>query len=270
MILWGDNRQTLSDVESESVDCCVTSPPYYGLRTYSNSAYEIGREETTDAYITALCDVFSHVRRVLKSTGTCWLNLGDSYKDKQLLAVPWRVALALQANGWLLRADIIWHKSRVLPESVQDRPPRDHEYVFLLTKSKDYYYNASAIAEPCKWAGIVKDYTGEQKANQQNQTNAIREKKYTVGETRSQRTVWKLAPSQRNHDMHVAIMSEALVKRCLLAGCPTGGLVLDPFLGSGTTAAVAQELGLRWVGCELNRDYESSIIDATRQLGLLF
>ena len=331
MIIQADARHL--PLRDGSVDCCVTSPPYFGLRDYGNPS-QIGLEPTMQAYVGSVVQVFSEVRRVLKDTGTCWLNLGDSYaaggkggggsfmaerreaawqnrsslngfkiveglKQKDLCGIPWRVAFALQADGWYLRSDIIWSKPNPMPESVTDRPTKAHEYLFLLSKSERYYYDADAIAEPVSAAMLteidqgynglgLKDYeaAGVQNpssvkariiANARRKQDAVGKATYTgfndrydfdhPAPTRNRRTVWTI-PTMPYVGAHFATMPEALVEPCILAGCPVGGLVLDPFLGSGTVGAVAERLGRRWTGTDLT--YQQLAKKRTAQRGIRF
>ena len=312
------------------VQCVVTSPPYFALRDYGHPG-QIGLEATPDEYVAALVDVFTDVRRVLTDDGTLWLNLGDSYangtkwggqtggkhaaslhgktplvrakrslglKSKDLIGIPWRVAFALQADGWYLRSDIIWSKPNPMPESVTDRPTKSHEYLFLLAKSERYYHDAKAIAEPVSGAMLdqmeqgynglgLKDY---ESAGVQNPSSvkariiagARKRKQDAVGKstytgfndrydfdnpapTRNKRTVWTIR-TMPYAGAHFATMPEALVEPCILAGCPVGGLVFDPFLGSGTVGAVAERLGRRWVGTDLT--YQDLASARTAQRGI--
>lgn len=255
--------------------CCVTSPPYWGLRDYGHSD-QLGLEATPDLYVERMVAVFREVRRVLADDGTLWLNIGDCYagarggsqgetgqmadrsvaksrcrevgitrvadgcKPKDLVGIPWMLAFALRADGWYLRSDIIWAKPSPMPESVTDRPTRAHEYVFMLSKSASYFYDAGAIAEDA-----VSD----------------------VGK-RNARDVWTIA-TQPFDGAHFATMPPALAERCVLAGSQIGDEVLDPFLGSGTTGMVAERNGRRWFGVELQPDYEPIIRQRTAQRGLL-
>ena len=295
-ILVGDCLRTLQTLPDASVNCCVTSPPYWGLRDYGHDG-QIGQEPTPAAFVASLVAVFAEVRRVLRDDGTLWLNLGDSYaanrggtpmpaetlaggvsgrgaidakrgresgytphrdpaahglKHKDLIGIPWRVAFALQDAGWYLRQDIIWHKPNPMPESVTDRCTKAHEYLFLLAKSERYHYNAAAIAEDAaRGAAVSRFDTGKTATHQQGRAQA--------GErgdsaTRNRRSVWTIQ-TQPFAGAHFAVMPEALVERCILAGCPDGGTVLDPFCGSGTVPSVAARLGRRYIGCELNPDY---------------
>lgn len=301
----GDCRQTLGTLPEGLFQCCVTSPPYWLLRDYQHPD-QIGMEEQPDAYVAALVAVFRLVRRTLRNDGTLWLNIGDSYaasagggqgkdskfsgraaarlgvreqkqtkvtgglKPKDLCGIPWRVALALQADGWYLRSDIIWAKPNPMPESVTDRPTKAHEYVFLLAKSERYFFDANAIKEKATHAGRVIDYTGEQKANEADLTRhrtLPRGRKITVGDTRNARSVWSV-PSQCYDGAHFATMPPRLAERCILAGSRIGTAVLDPFMGSGTTGLAAEALGRRWLGCELTEAYGSLIRQRTAQCGL--
>jgi DNA modification methylase len=283
-----------------SVQCCVTSPPYFGLRDYGHDG-QIGLEETPDAYVAEMVALFREVRRVLKDDGTLWLNLGDSYartggtdrkvsatatvgstrntlnqitdrtttaakfgaKEKDLLGIPWRVAFALQADGWYLRSDIIWHKPNPMPESVTDRPTKAHEYVFLLTKSARYYYDSAAIAEEAKdWSsggpgtGIVptKHYSENNGGNAGLSSLAAKYKAGNQALTRNARTVWSIT-TQPFKGAHFATMPPELAERCIRAGSKLGDTVLDPFGGAGTTGLVADRLGRDATLIELNPAY---------------
>jgi site-specific DNA-methyltransferase (adenine-specific) len=265
-VLCGDARQQMSRLPDESVDTLVTSPPYYQQRNYAESD-QIGREATAETYVERLVEVFREARRVLKSTGTLWLVLGDKYDNKQLLGVPWRVALALQRDGWLLRSDIIWHKPNAMPSPVKNRPTTDHEYVFLLSKSDRYHYDVDAIREPhvtfterSRMRGgrnhfFKRDSTPEQGKNGGNSNlHNSRWDQAFHPKGRNKRTVWSV-PLSKFREAHFAVFPEPLVEDCIRAGCPAGGIVLDPFLGSGTTALVAQRLGRHYLGIDCNRQY---------------
>ncbi|MBX3219179.1 MAG: site-specific DNA-methyltransferase [Labilithrix sp.] len=250
----GDTRDALRDIDDGTFHCCVTSPPYWGLRDYGYEG-QIGAEATIDAYVQSLVEVFRDVRRVLREDGTLWLNIGDAYtsgnrtwrdtdkknparamtyrpptpkglKPKDLIGLPWRIAFALQADGWFLRSDIVWYKPNCQPESVKDRPTQAHEYLFLLTKSQDYYYDAAAIRE------TTKDGRG----------------------SRNRRSVWEVS-TEPYAGAHFAVFPRSLVRPCILAGSPRDGLVLDPFFGSGTVGAVCLEVGRQCVGIELKAEY---------------
>ncbi len=288
-ILIGDCRDVLRSLPEGSVDCCVTSPPYWGLRDYGVDG-QLGNERTYLEYVAHMVEVFREVRRVLRDDGTLWLNLGDCYatdtkwggssgekngdqgggarrerklttglKPKDLVGIPWRVAFALQDDGWYLRSDIIWHKPNPMPESVRDRPTKAHEYLFLLSKSERYYYDAEAAAEkstnrapgnvePHKYAKQYESGHGE------HRTAAGLERIREAKETRNRRTVWTVG-SQPYSGAHFATFPPKLIEPCILAGCPAGGTVLDCFGGSGTTGLVAEAHGRDWLLCELNPKY---------------
>lgn len=285
-ILVGDALARLRGMPDESVHCCVTSPPYFGLRDYGVDG-QIGLEESPEAFVARLVEVFAEVRRVLRADGTCWVNLGDSYandgkwggatsgkhvsglhgqggvgrgkrftglKPKDLVGIPWRVAFALQADGWWLRSDIIWGKPNPMPESVTDRPTKAHEYVFLLTKSARYWYDAGAIAEP----GAEPDRVRRGEAFGGKNGASVRHGAQSVItgsiSTRNARSVWTIA-IQPFPGSHFATMPPSLAERCILAGCPSGGTVLDPFGGAGTTGLVADRLQRDAVLIELNPGY---------------
>jgi len=297
MILIGDNRETLKTLDAGIAQTCVTSPPYWGLRDYGDED-QIGLESTPDEYVAELVAVFREVRRVLADDGTLWLNLGDSYaaggmsnpsgkstlkggkdrgasgyslsrtapaglKPKDLVGIPWRVAFALQADGWYLRSDIIWHKPNPMPESVTDRPTSAHEHVFLFAKSERYFYDADAIAEQATGRasgnGFVRDHRIAHGKGSENH--------WEGAETRNARNVWRIC-SKPYSGAHFATMPPALAKRCILAGSRVGDTVLDPFFGSGTTGQCAEKLGRGWVGCELQEDYADLIKERTAQRGL--
>lgn len=324
----GDCLDVLRTLEPSSVHCCVTSPPYWGLRDYAHAG-QLGLEATPGEYVDGLVAVMREVRRVLADAGTLWLNLGDTYaskargsdagwessrltnpggsqkaqaaslrstgerhrgkssglKEKDLVGIPWRVAFALQADGWYLRSDIIWSKLNPMPESVTDRPTKAHEYVFLLSKSARYYYDADAVREPYRYdgrkvttvvgrEGSLQHRNGERwpgigKAQAQARAEASpagadeSEPMDIVNVGRNVRTVWEIS-TQPYAEAHFATFPQELPRRCIAAGCAAGGTVLDPFMGSGTTALVARSLGRRSIGIELNGDYCSL---AARRLG---
>lgn len=286
-LITGDCRQVLRTLPEASVNCCVTSPPYWGLRDYGMDL-QIGKDDEPDQYVTSLLAVFRQVRRVLRPDGTVWLNLGDTYgADKNLLGIPWRVALALQADGWWLRCDCVWGKINCMPESVTDRPSRVHEYVFLLSRSKRYYYDGAAVVEaqseserqrrlreqqqgvvPMHYRLVRDSEHGQVKpgANGVARSVAARHALALKG-TRARRSVW-LIPNVPGDGQHFAQMPPELARVCILAGCPMGGTVLDPFAGSGTTCAVAEAEGRNSIGIELNLQYVALARRKTAQGGL--
>ncbi|MEC6413645.1 DNA-methyltransferase [Achromobacter xylosoxidans] len=338
----GDCRDVLRDLAASGIKAqtCVTSPPYFGLRDYGVDG-QIGLESTPEAYISKMVEVFREVRRVLADDGTLWLNIGDSYastapgtrnspqikgsksnaeqwanvrpdlrehgiKPKDLIGIPWMLAFALRADGWYLRQDIIWNKPNPMPESVEDRCTKAHEYVFLFSKSPRYLFDADAIKEPAaasshaRWAQDVEAQRGSDrvpgKSNGPMKAVGGRSRRDSFkrddskraqaipGQTagthredrpesewdtavRNRRSVWTVATTPYS-GAHFAVMPEALVEPCILAGSRPGDIVLDPFMGSGTVAAVAQRLGRRWLGAELNPDYLALQAERTRQGGL--
>lgn len=313
MIIVGDALSELKRMETESVDCCITSPPYYNLRDYGIDG-QIGLETIPEEYISKLVDVFREVRRVLKQDGTLWLNIGDSYagsgkgkrdthtrnmgnkgtlnnsalqgnfknaeiKPKDLIGIPWLLAFALRKDGWYLRQDIIWQKPNCMPESVRDRCTRSHEYIFLLSKSKQYYYDSEAISEPIAGSS-TKRYLQNIEAQkgsdrQPGKTNgnmkavlprfggekyakgSIRTKNgnvYIPSLRRNKRDVWTVSTAGFK-GAHFAVFPEKLIEPCILAGCKEGGTVLDPFCGSGTTGVVAAKNNRNFIGVEINPQY---------------
>lgn len=269
-IINGDALETLHTLPDCSVHCCVTSPPYWGLRDYGVSG-QLGLEPTPQEYVSRMVDVFREVRRVLRDDGTLWLNLGDNYaanrhgmkaadfglKSKDLVGIPWRVAFALQEDGWYLRQDIIWHKPNPMPESVTDRCTKAHEYIFLMAKNERYYYDQEAISENAKCAGQKVKTNGNQgmcSGYDGHRTRDGLKRGVVVANNRNRRSVWTVA----THSFawaHFATFPPDLIKPCILAGCPEGGTVLDPFFGSGTTGVVATQLGREYLGIELNPEY---------------
>jgi len=305
-ILPGNNIDTLKTIPDGSVDCCVTSPPYYGLRDYNING-QIGLEETPEDYIGKLVAVFREVWRVLHEKGTLWLNIGDTYagsgngsahypettvgriqgtnlgivnrpnlpsgnvpagcKPKDLIGIPWMLAFALRADGWYLRQDIIWHKPNPMPESVDDRCTKSHEYIFLLSKSARYYFDNKAIHEIAAYDGR-KDtrmkgshkYSGKDiYPTYKPQTFASRgHERWPTDEAgnfmRNKRDVW-IVNNKPFTGAHFAVFPEKLILPCILSGCPENGVVLDPFMGSGTTAVVAIKNFRKYIGCEINPEY---------------
>jgi DNA modification methylase len=290
MIIRGDARRI--PLHNQTVQCVVTSPPYFKLRDYQCGPRQIGLEATPEQYVATLVEVFREVRRVLRDDGVLWLVLGDSYwganwrdnetidrhrrrarrhatlKRKDLIGIPWRAALALQADGWRLRADVIWAKPNPMPEPVLDRPTRSHEHIFLLTKRRRYFYDAGAIAE----LAISDHPSGNHFVRPHRLTWGNRGNSTfwnEVGGKRNRRDVWQL-PSEPTSEAHYATFPAELAKLCILAGSRPGDLVLDPFLGSGTVGAVAERLGRRWFGIERSAEYVALARQRTAQVGLPF
>lgn len=269
MILIGNAFDHLKLLPSESVHCIVTSPPYYGLKDYGMEG-QIGLEQTPEQFVTKLKALFREARRVLRSDGTLWLNLGDSYwgkgrhlylKEKDLIGIPWKVAFALQQDGWYLRADLVWSKPNPMPESVKDRPTKAHEFIFLFSKSESYYYDHEAIKEPVKEASLKRQsqpWKGDTDRSFTGARHNHMDKWFGGGGTththRNKRSVWEVATGTSKNGHHATYPTK-LIEPCILAGCIPGGVVLDPFLGSGTTAVVAKALGREWIGIELNPVY---------------
>lgn len=306
MLIVGDCIKGMSRIAPKSIQCCVTSPPYFGLRDYGHDG-QIGLEQTPDEYVAKLVDVFREVKRVLRDDGTLWLNLGDSYsgswsgssirveggnqrqggpgfqklsdgryaarggktfglKPKDLLGIPWRVAFALQADGWYLRQDIIWHKPNPMPESVKDRCTKAHEYVFLLSKSAKYFYDAAQIMEPAIYGEQHAKKTTSWGTNRKHPNKSNTENYAFAGDNhttskmidgshgRNRRSVWTVSTKPFS-GAHFAVMPEELVEPCILAGSRMGDTILDPFFGSGTVGVVATRLGRKYIGCELNPKY---------------
>ena len=241
-------------MEAGFVQAVVTSPPYWGLRSYEH-ADQVGLEETREAYVSRLVEVFHEVRRVLKDDGTLWLNLGDCFKNKQLQGIPWRVAMALQDDGWILRSDIIWQKQNPMPSSVTDRPVPAHEYLFLLAKSHRYYYDHESVKEAAtgkkNWNKERVYDTGFGRPTKDNTTRGV---PWDGSDTRNRRTVWTL-PTQPYKGAHFAVMPPKLVEPCIRAATRLGDMVLDPFSGAATVGLVALRNQRRYLGLELNPDY---------------
>jgi DNA modification methylase len=267
-ILFGDCVETLKQFD-EKARCCITSPPYYGLRDYGGEDCQIGLEESPEEYIQKLVKVFQEVRNNLTEDGTLWVNIGDSYynyrpgkgqslvkqsvstnkqdlpdncprrgnklkgyKEKDLIGIPWLLAFALRADGWYLRQDIIWNKPNPMPESVRDRCTKSHEYLFLLSKNQNYYFDVDVIKEP----------------------------------TRRKRSVWNVQ-TKPYKDAHFAVYPPELIEPCILSSSQQNDIILDPFMGSGTTAMVAKSLGRYYIGCELHEDYGKLIENRISQQG---
>lgn len=283
----GDVMDVLLEMPEDSVQCVVTSPPYFGLRDYATPC-QIGREAAPDAYVATMATAFREVRRVLKRSGTCWLNLGDTMMpDKNEAMIPHRVVMALQADGWICRSTIIWAKPNPMPESVTDRPTKSHEYLFLLTKSARYYYDADAIAEPAqldpRGDGLHSGYSppGQEPhrgslnsgvkhaipASHNGSTFHRGKRKYTG--MRGKRSVW-IVPTFPLKEAHFATFPPKLIEPCVLAGSAPGDVVLDPFVGSGTTCLVARKHGRKAIGIDINADYLQLAIKRNAQQTLWF
>ena len=285
-ILFGDCRETLKEFDGKA-RMCVTSPPYYGLRDYGGEEKQIGQEQSPEEYVNEMVNVFREVRNVLTEDGTLWLNIGDSYynyrkdgcipkqtfsnnrqdlpvttprrsnklkgyKEKDLIGIPWMLAFALRADGWYLRQDIIWHKPNPMPESVRDRCTKAHEYIFLLSKNKNYYYDNDAVKEPAKDWGT----RDRSKGKYHNEGTGLSPH---TGLTKSypkknKRSVWSIT-KRPYKGAHFATFPPELIIPCIKAGSALNDTILDPFMGSGTTAAVAKSLGRYYIGCELHEDY---------------
>jgi DNA modification methylase len=300
-VYFGDCRDSMRQMAKDGikVQTCITSPPYYGLRDYGNGG-QIGLEESPKKFVESLVEVFACVWNILEDDGTLWMNLGDSYsaggrgggqeggiqagnkgsvtgevfgawkvegfRPKNLLGIPWRVAIAMQDFGWNLRQDIIWHKPNPMPESVTDRCTKAHEYIFLFSKKQKYYFNHEAIKEPVKEDWGTRNRTNGKYHNEGTglTPHTGLEKSYEMANKRS---VWTVNTSTYK-GAHFATFPEKLIEPMILAGSRVGDIVLDPFFGSGTTGQVSQNLGRKWIGCELNKDYESLQNERLMQQGL--
>lgn len=282
VILLGDSWHLSKALPSSLVNCIVTSPPYFGHRQYSDSTenqqFEFGRENDPNEYVRKLVSLFEELYRVLDSRGTLWLNLGDTYRDEQLLGIPWRVALGLQGTGWLLRSEIIWNKPNAMPSSVKNRPTTSHEHIFLFAKSKDYFYNADAIREPhitfteCSRMTGGRGHLGKRNGTPENGKNKGNSNLHNgrwdqafhpLG--RNKRTVWEI-PLGKFRDTHFAVFPEELVRCCILASTSIGDLILDPFMGSGTTALVARQSGRHFIGLELVPRYAEMAVNRVKDV----
>tara|TARA_B110000211_G_scaffold221935_1_gene270097 strand:+ start:68 stop:898 length:831 start_codon:yes stop_codon:yes gene_type:complete len=247
----GDCIESLKKLEDESINTCITSPPYWGLRNYNDEEKQLGMEATPEEFVENLVKVFREVKRVLRDDGTVWLNLGDSYKKSNLTGIPWLVALALQKDGWYLRQDIIWHKPNPMPESVKNRCTKAHEYIFLLSKSPKYYYDNEAIKEDAKFPNGP---NSPHKIKAVDNVYSANLQKIGANPKRNKRSVWTIT-TKPFKGAHFATFPKDLIEPCVLAGCPEGGTVLDTFAGSGTTAEVANAHNRNTVLCELSNDY---------------
>lgn len=251
----GNCLDKLKELNSNSIDSIITSPPYFRLRDYGHNK-QIGREDNINDYVTNLVQIFNECNRVLKPNGTFWLNLGDSYIKGNLVGAPWKVAFALQKNGWILRQDIIWNKPNCMPESVKNRFVKSHEYVFLFVKNNKYFFDSKSVKEPLS---ANSDVAYRKKLREKKNYNSKKDyknnfpKSFDV-EKRSRRSVWSINTKPFN-GAHCAPFPEALVEPCILSGCPVGGVVIDPFMGSGTVGVVAKKTGRDFIGIELNPEY---------------
>ena len=295
-ILFGDCRQTLKQFD-EKVRMCVTSPPYYGLRDYGGEGNQIGQESSPEEYIQNLVKVFREVYNLLTEDGTLWLNIGDSYynyrpgkgqsypkqsvsrtkqdlpdkcnkrgnkleglKEKDLIGIPWMLAFALRADGWHLRQDIIWNKPNPMPESVKDRCTKSHEYLFLLSKNKKYYYDHESIKEKAvgeRWGGNTPINLDNSK-DKDNTFSGLTRPRKMIYDKRNKRSVWTVT-TKPYKGAHFAVFPPELITDCIKAGSQVDDIILDPFMGSGTTAMVAKMLDRYYIGCELHEDYGNLI-----------
>ena len=293
-VYFGDCRDSMRQMVKDGIKAqtCITSPPYYGLRDYGVDG-QIGNEQTPKEFIDNLVEVFACVWDILADNGTLWVNLGDSYynyrpgkgqrvvansiasqkasefehsakrgnklegyKEKNLMGMPWRLAFALQDFGWYLRQDIIWHKPNPMPESVKDRCTKSHEYIFLLTKNSKYYFDSDAIKEKAHTTDESSRDRDNSRLNNTPGRNRMAGLKTNHYEMKNKRSVWSINTKPYS-GAHFAVYPEELVEPMILAGSRVGDVVLDPFFGSGTTGQVAQNLGRKWIGCELNKEYEA-------------
>jgi DNA modification methylase len=262
--LWcGDALDVARELPTGSVDCIVSSPPYFGLRDYGADG-QYGLESSPTEYVERLRVLFAELRRVLADDGTLWLNIGDSYTEKNLLGIPWMLAFALREDGWILRNDIIWYKPNAMPQAVHDRLSARHEHVFLFVKQRRYWFDIDAIRRsPSEWA--LKAFEGRWQARSDWKRDAVRTDRVTVGMDRANGynrkganpgDMWEISSSTSSLDgAHFAIYPIELPQRCILAGCKPGGVVLDPFSGSGTTGLAAQRTGRRYIGVDINQEY---------------
>ncbi len=293
-IIQGNSLTILKEIPDKIVQAVVTSPPYWNLRDYGHSE-QIGREDDPDHYVSKLTEIFCEIHRILCDDGTIWLNIGDSYasstgkaskqnlskygfktgtggghkhssiecgrapkleniKAKDLIGIPWMVAFALQRLGYYLRQDIIWYKTNAMPESVKDRCTKAHEYIFLLSKNYKYYFDAASIEEPAKWEQWGNQIVHKETQGTASHIKTKRKEDLPIRETKNRRSVWPIATIGCS-EAHVAIFPPELAKRCILAGSRKDDVVLDPFVGSGTTAIVAKELGRKYIGIDINSEY---------------
>ncbi len=282
VFLIGDARDIVRKIEDNAIDCIVTSPPYFNQRDYGVKR-QIGAEKTLNEYIHNLTALFSILRRKLKEHGTFWLNIGDKYVNGAQQAVPWRVALALVADGWTLRSDIIWHKPNAMPSSVKNRFTVDHEYIFLFTKGEKHFFDQDAVREPHITLSPAsrmrggKNHFGKKGGTPEGGKFGGSSGLHTGDwdrtfhpKGRNKRTVWSI-PLSKNRDAHFAVFPDKLVNPCLKAGCPNGGLVLDPFCGTGTVSLVAAQLGMKSINIDIHPRYvEIAKANFFKKFGLPF
>jgi len=302
MLLIGNSLEKIDEIEEKSVQAIVTSPPYWGLRDYKADG-QLGEELVPEEFVKNLTTLFNKSKRVLKDDGTLWLNIGDTYfgakgghwdggnsitndstggnyrmqrkappkhprlKTKDLTGVPWMLAFSMQKDGWYLRQDIIWHKPNPMPEAVKDRCVKSHEYIFLFSLKPRYYFDYKAIQEPAAYAGDNRSLRNDARRGEP-MANAIAANTQPTQEFRNKRSIWTINTAQSG-EAHFAVFPEKIPELCIKAGTKEGDVVLDPFMGSGTTASVAQRLGRKWIGIELNEDYAQIINKKTAQ-GELF
>lgn len=291
MIIQGECKKVLKEMPDETINCCITSPPYWNLRTYGCEG-QLGLEKTPEEYISKMVDIFHEIYRVMRKDGTLWINIGDTYynnfsggsqssqtgntkalmqagrmnKEKhnyikmtELTGIPWMLAFALRADGWYLRQDIIWNKSNAMPESVKNRCTKSHEYIFLLSKSPKYYYDQDAIREPHSDVSLNRikrplNLSQNVEGRAVNTSGPTDMQRFCHPKGRNKRDVWTVATSNYRC-AHFATYPEKLILPCVLAGCPRGGVILDPFFGTGTTGLVAAKNGRNYIGIELNPEY---------------
>lgn len=268
----GDALEQARTLPDGSVDCIVTSPPYFGLRDYGEAG-QYGAEKSPAEYASTLSALFSELRRVLTDDGTLWLNIGDSTKNKNLLGIPWRVAFALQDDGWLLRSDVIWHKRNALPEPVKDRPSRRHEHVFMFTKMRRNYFDLDAIRVPHTSLGTHGKFSTDWR---DRPTNGKTKSGEGVGgrvmgfseNGKNPGDVWSFSTGVFK-GAHFATFPPEIPERAILAGCRANGVVLDPFSGSGTAGMVAKRLGRKYIGIDISEDYLKLSLGTRLQTGTL-
>ena len=298
MLLIGNSLEKIDEIKEKSVQAIVTSPPYWGLRDY-NADGQLGEELVPEDFVRTLTTLFNKSKRVLKDDGTLWLNIGDTYfgakgghweggnsitndatggnyrmqrkappkhprlKTKDLTGIPWMLAFSLQKDGWYLRQDIIWHKPNPMPEAVKDRCVKSHEYIFLLSLKPKYYFDYEAIQEKAVYVGDNRASRGDSRRDVLL-ANSMAADSQPTGEYRNKRSVWSINTAQSG-EAHFAVFPEKIPELCIKAGTKEGDVVLDPFMGSGTTANVAKRLGRKWIGIELNEEYARFINTKTAQ-----